>query len=191
MKSEDEPFDYLGGEETTKIVRSRRPIRSRVYYQERRKRVAELRVIGNLTFEQIGQRITAYGFEPVTTERAWRDYQLYMAECTKALNAVDQKAEVVARLEGLFALAIMAYKDAERQEKDGRRSADPYARALLLQRATDIAVKLGELVGAFADAGKPQKPDRIEIAWVGYKDKPGDKPRMPSAAPEKGSRLEG
>jgi len=170
MKSEGEPFDYLEGNEETKITKPRRPIRSRAYYEERRKRVTELRVIGNLTFEQIGQRITTYGFEPITTERAWRDFQIYMTESAKALDAIEQKAEVIARLEGLFALAIMAYKDAERVEKDGRRFADPYARALLLQRATEIAVKLGEIVGAFAEPGKPQQPDLIKIQWVDPKE---------------------
>jgi hypothetical protein len=50
---------------------TKRMRRGRVYYEERRKRVAELRAIGNLTFEQIGERITAYGFASMSKERAW------------------------------------------------------------------------------------------------------------------------
>jgi hypothetical protein len=118
-----------------------------VYYEERRKRVVELRVIGNLTFEQIGERITAYGFEPMTNDRAWRDYQLFMKENAKALNTVERRGEIVAKLEGLFSLAIMAYKDAQRQNKDGTRVADPYAQGILLQRAAEILERLAELCG--------------------------------------------
>jgi len=135
------------------VSRPRRKIRKWVYYEERRKRVAELRTIGNLTFEQIGQRITTYGFAPLTAERAWRDYQLFMRESAKALNAVERKSEIVTRMEGLFSLAIMAYKDAQRQNKDGVKIPDPYAQAILLQRAMEILERLAELSGFIARKG--------------------------------------
>ena len=128
-------------------------VRGKVYYEERRKRVAELRAIGNLTFEQIGERITTYGFEPMCKERAWRDYQLCMQENAKALNSVERKSEIVTKLEGLFSLAIMAYKDAQRQNKDGVKIPDPYAQALLLQRAVEILERLAELSGFISRRG--------------------------------------
>jgi hypothetical protein len=121
-----------------KPARRQRHIRGRVYYEERRKRVAELRAIGNLTFEQIGERITAYGFEPMTKERAWRDYQLCMQENAKALNSVERKSEIVTKLEGLFSLALMAYKDAQ---------------GILLQRAVEILERLAELSGFISRKG--------------------------------------
>jgi len=136
-----------------KPARKKRHIRGRVYYEERRKRVAELRAIGNLTFEQIGERITAYGFEPMSKERAWRDYQLCMQENAKALNSVERKSEIVTKLEGLFSLAIMAYKDAQRQNKDGSRVPDPYAQGILLQRAVEILERLAELSGFISRKG--------------------------------------
>ncbi|MCX5800874.1 MAG: hypothetical protein NTX17_05745 [Candidatus Eisenbacteria bacterium] len=139
--------------EVVKAVRRQRPIRGRVYYEERRKRVAELRAIGNLTFDQIGERITAYGFEPMTGERAWRDYQLCMKENAKALNSVERKSEIVTKLEGLFSLALMAYKDAQRQTKEGTRIPDPYAQAILLQRAVEILERLAELSGFISRKG--------------------------------------
>jgi len=128
-------------------------VRGKVYYEERRKRVAELRAIGNLTFEQIGERITTYGFEPMCKERAWRDYQLCMQENAKALNSVERKSEIVTKLEGLFSLALMAYKDAQRQNKDGVKIPDPYAQALLLQRAVEILERLAELSGFISRKG--------------------------------------
>jgi hypothetical protein len=136
-----------------KAVRRQRPIRGRVYYEERRKRVAELRAIGNLTFDQIGERICAYGFEPMTGERAWRDYQLYMKESAKALNAVEHRSEIVTKFEGLFSLAIMAYKDAQRQTKEGTKVPDPYAQGILLQRAMEILERLAELYGFLSRRG--------------------------------------
>jgi hypothetical protein len=139
--------------EGVKAVRRHRPIRGRVYYGERRKRVAELRTIGNLTFDQIGERICAYGFEPMTGERAWRDYQLFMQENAKALNSVERKSEIVTKLEGLFSLALMAYKDAQRQTKEGTRIPDPYAQAILLQRAVEILERLAELSGFISRKG--------------------------------------
>ena len=142
-----------GRVELARPVRRQHPIRGRVYYEERRKRVAELRAIGNLTFEQIGERITTYGFEPMSKERAWRDYQIFMEENAKALYAVERKSEIVTKLEGLFSLAIMAYKDAKRQTKDGTRVSDPYAQALLLQRAAEILEKLAQLYGLVTRAG--------------------------------------
>ena len=131
----------------------RRRIRGKVYYEERRKRVAELRAIGNLTYEQIGQRITTYGFEPLTAERAWRDYQLFMKESAKALNAVEHRSEIVTKFEGLFSLAIMAYKDAQRQTKEGPKIPDPYAQGILLQRAVEILERLAELSGFLSRRG--------------------------------------
>jgi hypothetical protein len=139
--------------ENAGLPKTKRPIRSRVYYEERRKRVAELRVIGNLTYEQIGQRITAYGFEPITDDRALRDYRLFMQENAKALNSVERKSEIVTKLEGLFSLAIMAYKDAQRQTKEGTKIPDPYAQALLLQRAAEILERLAELSGFISRRG--------------------------------------
>jgi hypothetical protein len=136
-----------------KAVRRQGPIRGRVYYEERRKRVAELRTIGNLTFDQIGERICAYGFEPMTGERAWRDYQLYMKESAKALNAVEHRSEIVTKFEGLFSLAIMAYKDAQRQTKEGTKVPDPYAQGILLQRAMEILERLAELSGFISRKG--------------------------------------
>ena len=136
-----------------KPARRHRRIRGRVYYEERRKRVAELRAIGNLTFEQIGERITAYGFQPMSKERAWRDYQLCMQENAKALNSVERKSEIVTKLEGLFSLAIMAYKDAQRQGKDGSKVPDPYAQGILLQRAAEILERLAELSGFISRKG--------------------------------------
>jgi hypothetical protein len=136
-----------------KPARRQRHIRGRVYYEERRKRVAELRAIGNLTFEQIGERITAYGFEPMTKERAWRDYRLCMQENAKALNSVERKSEIVTKLEGLFSLALMAYKDAQRQTKDGSRVPDPCAQGILLQRAMEILERLAELSGFLSRRG--------------------------------------
>jgi hypothetical protein len=138
---------------SVKAARRKRPIRGRVYYEERRKRVAELRAIGNLTFEQIGERITAYGFERMTKERAWRDYQLCMQENAKALNSVERKSEIVTKLEGLFSLALMAYKEAQRQNKDGTRVPDPYAQGILLQRAVEILERLAELSGFISRKG--------------------------------------
>jgi hypothetical protein len=128
-------------------------VRGKVYYEERRKRVAELRAIGNLTFEQIGERITTYGFEPMCKERAWRDYQLFMQENAKALNSIERKGEIVTKMEGLFSLTIMAYKDAQRQGKDGERIPDPYAQGILLQRAMEILEKLAELYGFISRKG--------------------------------------
>ena len=147
------PDQVAPGDGGVKAVRRKRRIRGRVYYEERRKRVAELRAIGNLTFEQIGERITAYGFEPMTKERAWRDYQLCMQENAKALNSVERKSEIVTKLEGLFSLAIMAYKDAQRQNKDGSRVPDPYAQGILLQRAVEILERLAELSGFISRKG--------------------------------------
>ena len=138
---------------TVTVSRRKHPVRGKVYYEERRKRVAELRVIGNLTFEQIGERITAYGFAPITNDRACRDYQLFMQESSKALNSVERKSEIVTKLEGLFSLAIMAYKDAQRQTKDGARVPDPYAQAVLLQRAMEILERLAELSGFISRKG--------------------------------------
>jgi hypothetical protein len=129
------------------------PVRGKVYYEERRKRVAELRAIGNLTFEQIGERITTYGFERMPKERAWLDYQLFMKESAKALNSVERKSEIVTKLEGLFSLALMAYKDAQRQTKDGSRVPDPYAQGILLQRAVEILERLAELSGFISRKG--------------------------------------
>jgi hypothetical protein len=129
------------------------PVRGKVYYEERRKRVAELRAIGNLTFEQIGERITTYGFERMPKERAWLDYQLFMKESAKALNSVERKSEIVTKLEGLFSLALMAYKDAQRQNKDGSRVPDPYAQGILLQRAVEILERLAELSGFISRKG--------------------------------------
>jgi hypothetical protein len=152
--SEKQLPDQVGPEDgSVKAVRRHRPIRGRVYYEERRKRVAELRAIGNLTFEQIGERITAYGFEPMTGERAWRDYQLYMKESAKALNAVEHRSEIVTKFEGLFSLAIMAYKDAQRQTKEGTKVPDPYAQGILLQRAMEILERLAELYGFLSRRG--------------------------------------
>jgi len=128
-------------------------VRGKVYDEERRKRVAELRAIGNLTFEQIGERITTYGFEPMCKERAWRDYQLCMQENAKALNSVERKSEIVTKLEGLFSLALMAYKEAQRQNKDGVKIPDPYAQAVLLQRAVEILERLAELSGFISRKG--------------------------------------
>jgi len=136
-----------------KPARRKRRIRGRVYYEERRKRVAELRAIGNLTFEQIGERITTYGFDSMSKERAWRDYQLCMQENAKALNSVERKSEIVTKLEGLFSLALMAYKDAQRQNKDGSRVPDPYAQGILLQRAVEILERLAELSGFISRKG--------------------------------------
>ena len=141
------------GQKMTGLPRRRHPVRGRVYYEERRKRVAELRVIGNLTFEQIGERITAYGFAPITNDRACRDYQLFMKENAKVLNSVERKSEIVTKLEGLFSLAIMAYKDAQRQTKEGTKIPDPYAQALLLQRAVEILERLAELSGFISRKG--------------------------------------
>jgi hypothetical protein len=132
---------------------SKRPRRGRVYYEERRKRVAELRAIGNLTFEQIGERITAYGFASMSKERAWKDYEFFMQENAKALNSVERKSEIVTKLEGLFSLALMAYKDAQRQTKEGTKIPDPYAQAILLQRAAEILEKLAELSGFISRKG--------------------------------------
>ena len=128
-------------------------VRGKVYYEERRKRVAELRALGNLTFEQIGERITTYGFEPMCKERAWRDYQLFMEENAKALNSIECKSEIVTKLEGPFSLAIMAYKEAQRQNRDGVKIPDPYAQAILLQRAMEILERLAELSGFIARRG--------------------------------------
>ena len=136
-----------------KLARRHRPIRGRVYYAERRKRVAELRTIGNLTFDQIGERISTYGFEPMTGERAWRDYQLFMEESSKALNSIERKSEIVTKMEGLFSLALMAYKDAQRQNKDGVKIPDPYAQGILLQRAMEILERLAELSGFISRKG--------------------------------------
>jgi hypothetical protein len=147
------PDQVATGDGGVKAVRRQRPIRGRVYYEERRKRVAELRTIGNLTFDQIGERICAYGFEPMTGERAWRDYQLYMKESAKALNAVEHRSEIVTKFEGLFSLAIMAYKDAQRQTKEGTKVPDPYAQGILLQRAMEILERLAELYGFLSRRG--------------------------------------
>jgi len=147
------PDQVAPGDGGVKVARRKRRIRGRVYYEERRKRVAELRAIGNLTFEQIGERITAYGFQPMSKERAWRDYQLCMQENAKALNSVERKSEIVTKLEGLFSLALMAYKDAQRQNKDGSRVPDPYAQGILLQRAVEILERLAELSGFISRKG--------------------------------------
>jgi hypothetical protein len=140
-------------QKTPALSRREHPVRGQVYYEERRKRVAELRVIGNLTFEQIGERITAYGFAPITNDRACRDYQLFMQESAKTLNAVEHRSEIVTKFEGLFSLALMAYKDAQRQNKDGSRVPDPYAQGILLQRAVEILERLAELSGFISNKG--------------------------------------
>jgi len=147
------PDRVPSGEKSINPAPRKRPRRGRVYYEERRKRVAEFRAIGNLTFEQIGERITTYGFEPMTKERAWKDYELFMQENAKALNSVERKSEIVTKLEGLFSLALMAYKDAQRQNKDGSRVPDPYAQGILLQRAVEILERLAELSGFISRKG--------------------------------------
>ncbi|MFH0777236.1 MAG: hypothetical protein V2A71_01265 [Candidatus Eisenbacteria bacterium] len=153
-KSKKQLPDQVAPEDAgVKAVRKHRPIRSRVYYEERRKRVAELRTIGNLSFDQIGERIATYGFEPMTGDRAWRDYRLYMKESAKALNSVEHRSEIVTKFEGLFSLAIMAYKDAQRQTKEGTRVPDPYAQGILLQRAMEILERLAELYGFLSRRG--------------------------------------
>ena len=76
-----------------------------------------------------------------------------MQENAKALNSVERKSEIVTKLEGLFSLAIMAYKDAQRQTKEGTKIPDPYAQAILLQRAVEILEKLAELSGFISRKG--------------------------------------
>ena len=89
----------------------------------------------------------------MSKERAWRDYQLCMQEYAKALNSVERKSEIVTKLEGLFSLALMAYKDAQRQTKEGTKIPDPYAQGILLQRAVEILEKLAELSGFISRKG--------------------------------------
>jgi aromatic ring hydroxylase len=76
-----------------------------------------------------------------------------MKESAKALNSVERKSEIVTKLEGLFSLALMAYKDAQRQNKDGSRVPDPYAQGILLQRAVEILERLAELSGFISRKG--------------------------------------
>jgi hypothetical protein len=76
-----------------------------------------------------------------------------MQENAKALNSVERKSEIVTKLEGLFSLALMAYKDAQRQNKDGSRVPDPYAQGILLQRAVEILERLAELSGFISRRG--------------------------------------
>lgn len=57
------------------------------------------------------------------------------------------------KFEGLFSLAIMAYKDAQRQTKEGTKIPDPYAQAILLQGAAEILEKLAELYGFISRRG--------------------------------------
>jgi aromatic ring hydroxylase len=76
-----------------------------------------------------------------------------MQENAKALNSVERKSEIVTKMEGLFSLAIMAYKDAQRQNKDGVKIPDPYAQGILLQRAMEILEKLAELYGFISRKG--------------------------------------
>jgi hypothetical protein len=47
----------------------------------------------------------------------------------------------------------MAYKDAQRQNKDGSRVPDPYAQGILLQRAVEILERLAELSGFISRKG--------------------------------------
>ena len=57
------------------------------------------------------------------------------------------------KFEGLFSLAIMAYKDAQRQTKEGTKIPDPYAQRILLQRAVEILERLAELSGFISRRG--------------------------------------
>jgi len=66
---------------------------------------------------------------------------------------VERKSEIVTKLEGLFSLALMAYKDAQRQNKDGVKIPDPYAQAILLQRAVEILERLAERSGFISRKG--------------------------------------
>jgi hypothetical protein len=59
----------------------------------------------------------------------------------------------VTKLEGLFSLALMAYKDALRQTKEGTKIPDPYAQGILLQRAVEILERLAELSGFISRKG--------------------------------------
>jgi hypothetical protein len=59
----------------------------------------------------------------------------------------------VTKLEGLFSLALMAYKDAQRQTKGGTTIPDPYAQGILLQRAMEILERLAELYGFLSRRG--------------------------------------
>jgi hypothetical protein len=138
---------------------TRRLRRGKVYYEERRKRVAELRAIGNLTFEQIGERITAYGFEPMGKERVWKDYELFMKESSKALNSVERKSEIVTKMEGLFSLAIMAYKDAQDRTRR-REDPDPYAQAILLRGDGDTGA-----VGGFGVSSLQRLQVTQTVMW--------------------------
>jgi len=67
--------------------------------------------------------------------------------------SVERKSEIVTKLEGFFSLAIMGYKDAQRQGKDGSKVPDPYAQGILLQRAAEILEKLAELSGFISRKG--------------------------------------
>jgi hypothetical protein len=82
----------------------------------------------------------------MTGERAWRDYQLYMKESAKALNAVERKSEIVTKLEGLFSLAIMAYKDAQRQTKEGTKIPGPLCAGYLVAEGNGDTGEVGRAI---------------------------------------------
>jgi DNA-binding transcriptional MerR regulator len=129
-----------------KESKPRQPIRSRVYYSERRKKVAEMRALG-MPYETIAKQIEVHGFTRIESSQACRDHQQYLAETRDYLQTQEHKAELIQKLETLFSLALKSYNEAMRVGKDGRRVPDPYAQGVLLQRAIEIVERLAELCG--------------------------------------------
>ena len=124
----------------------RQPIRSRVYYRERRKKVAEMRALG-MSYDAISRQIEVHGFAPVSPSQVYLDHKQYLKETQEYIVTLEHKAEIIEKLETLFALALKSYNEAQRQTKDGRRVPDPYAQGILLQRAMEILERLAEMCG--------------------------------------------
>jgi hypothetical protein len=123
----------------------------RVYLEERRRMVTTLRVIYNLKFREIAEKLPELGFNRVRPERAWRDYQQYLADRANLIDSAEETGKLVVSLEGLFNLALAAYSKAERRYNDGSKLPDPYGQAVLLREAREILERIGNILGAFTE----------------------------------------
>ena len=120
-----------------KESKPRQPIRSRVYYRERRKKVAEMRALG-MPYETIAKQIEVHGFTRVSGSQVYLDHKQYLKETQEHLHTQEHRAELIEKLNTLFSLALKAYHEARRQHKDGSSVPDPYAQGVLIQRAMEI-----------------------------------------------------
>jgi hypothetical protein len=123
----------------------------RVYLEERRRTVTTLRVIYNLKFREIAEKLPELGFNKVRPERAWRDHQRHLTDRANLINSSEETGKLVVSLEGLFNLALAAYSKAERRYNDGTKLPDPYGQAVLLREAREILERIGNILGAFRE----------------------------------------